>query len=312
MIKKSRHKSKPKPPPDNGGSSATGTALFEPPNGDVYLGVSSDWGKVASFQTAAGISTQPAIWNDYTEADGSFAWILNDVKQRPAVTPMVSWNLPLTGSQVSNGSKDSYIKAQAALVKSFGGPVFIRLDWEMNGSWYPQYSQPGVSPAEFVASWRHVYDVFHAAGVRNAAFVWCPNTYAGGNSDQVSLWYPGNGYVDWMGLDAYPQSTQESFLLTGKGGLDAMASFASSHGKPLMLAEWAATTKPVSTLSDAAAIDLVFSWAKKYPRTVKALVYFNYVTQGQDFTLAAHASAAAAFRSLTVGKQNFLLRVPGS
>ena len=74
----------------------------------------------------------------------------------------------------------------------------------------------------------------------------------------------------------------------------------------MILAEWAPNTPNPDT---AAPINLVFDWAARYPATVKALEYFDFITQGKDYTLADHPVGAATFRSRTVGKPHFLLRL---
>jgi hypothetical protein len=291
--------------PRDGG--ATG-AKYEPADGDVYLGVSTDIDRLDAFDAAAGLpgGAHPAIYDQWTTPDGSVAPILDNAKTRPGMAPMVSWNLPLTGGQVTDGSKDAYLGAQAAAVKDYGGPVFIRLDWEMNANsnWYPDWNLPNVTTAQFIAAWRHVYDVFQSAGATNAAFVWCPTLWNGPDDLSPAAWYPGDAYVDWLGIDAYPQSAVPSYILTGPGGLDDTAAFAVQHAKPLMVAEWAPALPQPDTKD---AMDLIFDFAAAHPKTVKALVYFDFETNGKDYTLKDHPVGADEFRNRVDGNPNFLL-----
>jgi hypothetical protein len=281
-------------------------AKYEPANGDVYLGVSTDIGRLDTFDSAAGLAAgqHPAIYDQYTTPDGSVQPILQNAKTRSGMAPMISWNLPMTGGQITDGSKDSYIKAQATAVKAYGGPVFVRLDWEMNATFYPDWNLPAVTAAQFIASWRHVYELFQQQGAGNAAFVWCPNLWDGPGGLSPDTWYPGDAYVDWLGVDAYPQSAVDSFILGGPGGLDDTAAFADRHDKPLMVADWApALPQPDTT----AAMDLIFQFAAANPTTVKALVYFDFDTDGKDYTLADHPVGAADFRRRVDGDPHFLL-----
>ena len=48
----------------------------------------------------------------------------------------------------------------------------------MNGNWWPWNGHWENSPADFVAMWRHVHDIFVANGATNATWVWCPNVDA--------------------------------------------------------------------------------------------------------------------------------------
>ncbi|MCW2938925.1 MAG: Beta-mannanase [Actinomycetia bacterium] len=279
---------------------------FAPGAGQVYLGVSTHGlvDGVAQWDSAAGISGHPALYGRWTKPDGPFAPILTEMAQRPGVTPIVHWNLPFTGDRVGNGSRDFDIKAQAAAVKAFRKPVFVRLDWEMNADWYPGWNPPAVSPSVFVESWRHVVGLF--AGVPNVAFVWAPNVFSV-HGYQTSQWYPGDSYIDWIGLDAYPQSAPEQALLHGPGAMEDTAVFAEKHSKPVMLAEWAVNTPHPDS---AQPIDLVFDWAARHP-VVRALVYFDFNLSTKDFRLASHPIAAAEYRARTAGKPQFLLSVPG-
>jgi hypothetical protein len=281
-------------------------AKYEPADGSVYLGVSTDIGRLDAFDTAAGLTggAHPAIYDQWTTPDGAVQPILTNAKSRSDMAPMISWNLPMTGGQITDGSKDAYLKAQALAVKNFGGAVFVRLDWEMNASWYPDWNLPAVTTAQFIAGWRHVYQVFQSEGATNAAFVWCPTLWNGPGGRSPDAWYPGDAYVDWLGIDAYPQSAVTSFIMSGPGGLTDTAKFAVQHDKPLMVAEWAPALPQPDT---AAAMDLVFDFAAANPKTVKALVYFDFDTNGKDYTLKDHPVGAQEFRKRVDGNSNFLL-----
>jgi len=279
---------------------------YAPADGDVYLGVSTDIGRLDAFDQAAGLTggAHPAIYDQWTTPDGLVQPILTNAKSRSGMAPMISWNLPMTGDQVADGKQDAYLRAQADAVKSYGGPVFIRLDWEMNASWYPDWNMPGVGTAEFIAGWRHVYEIFQQQGVTNAAFVWCPTLWNGPGGLSPTAWYPGDAYVDWVGVDAYPQSAVQSFILTGPGGLNDLEAFAAAHAKPMMVAEWAPALPQPDT---AAAMDLIFDFAAAHPKTVKALVYFDFYTGGKDYTLKDHPVGAGEFRKRVDGDSHFLL-----
>jgi hypothetical protein len=285
---------------------ASGTARrarFEPPNGQVYLGVSTHLitTGVDAWDRAAGVKTHPALYGRWTTPDGPFQPILDEVATRAGVTPIVHWNLPMDGGQITNGSRDAYIRTQVAAVKAYRKPVFVRLDWEMNAYWYTHWNLPAVTATQFIASWRHVVKLF--ANLTNVAFVWAPNIGEPSN-EPMQRWYPGDGFVDWVGLDAYPQSEPASSLLGGRDNMNVFAQFAAAHHKPLMLAEWAPNLPHPDTPEP---INLVFNWAAHYPRTVKALVYFDFVVGTRDFRLTSHPIGAAVFRKRTADHSHYLL-----
>ena len=278
---------------------------FTPPDGTILLGVSTDLYRLDAFDQAAGIAAHPAIYNRWTTPNGSLQPILDDARTRPGMAAMASWNLPLADGAVAAGREDSYLWDQAAAVKAYGGPVFIRLDWEMNADWYPRWNPPAVTPQAFIAAWRHVDQLFKSAGASNAAFVWCPTVWSGPNGVDDSAWYPGDDAVDWVGLDAYPQGAAPDYLLHGPDAMEPMAQFAAAHGKPLMLAEWAPQLPHPDT---AASVDLVLDWAERYPKTIKALVYFDFDNsfESKDFLLIDHPVAAAELRRRTQSNPRYV------
>lgn len=283
----------------------TGRDKFEPASGKTYLGVNVDFNKLDSFNNAAGIKGQPALYGRYTTPDGPFQPILDQTATKPGLTPIVHWNIPMDNAQITNGSKDAYIKSQADAVKKYGKPVFIRPDWEMNGSWYPHWSLGNVTPMQYVASWNHIHSFFK--DVPNAAFVWCPNNLdyfdKTGARTRTSAWYPNDNTVDWVCVDAYPEAAAPNDVVNGIDGMNQMAEFAAAHKKPIMLGEWAVNTPHPDTADP---VNLVFDWAERYPNTVKALVYFDFITQGKDFTLEGHPVGAAAFRARTVNNPRYI------
>jgi hypothetical protein len=276
-----------------------------PANGSIYLGVNANRDDVGSFDSETGID-HPAIFGGYVSGDQPMSLVLNHLQGLPGSAPLISWGVDFQNGAVTDGSLDEYLSTQARALIAYGKPVFLRPDWEMNGDW-AAWSPPKVSPAEYVASWRHIVDMFHALGATNVAFVWCPNANDFSHY-RASAWYPGDAYVDWVGVDAYPRTTNAQKVVTGTDGLDQLAEFAAGHQKPVMLAEWAATSPDPDT---AWPFDLVFEWADRYPDTVKALVYFDFSSTdstGGDHLLHDHPVGAAEFRYL-LGRSHVLLTV---
>lgn len=104
----------------------------------------------------------------------------------------------LSWAQVAAGQADPQLATQARGLQSLGVPVMINFDHE------PDAQKKAVrgTPDEFVAAYRHVHDVFAAAGASNAVWVWVTTGYSGNFSRLLPL-YPGNAYVDWLSWEAY-------------------------------------------------------------------------------------------------------------
>ncbi|WP_375477804.1 glycoside hydrolase family 26 protein [uncultured Jatrophihabitans sp.] len=148
-----------------------------------------------------------------------------------------------TDRKIASGAYDAYIRAYAQSVKTFtltGGHVTLRLGHEMNGNWYPwAVGANGNTSAAYIAMWRHVYRVFTAEHVPNVRWMWSPNlTYPG--AMPMSASYPGDSYVDDVGLSGYNFGagdgfSWQTFSRLFQPSLNALRKIA-PH-KPLYLAE---------------------------------------------------------------------------
>lgn len=121
--------------------------------------------------------------------------------------PGSAWQGKYALDNINNGSFDSYIDSFARGAAAYAKPMKLRFAHEMNGGWYPWgASVNGNTPAKYVAAYRHVHDRFVAVGARNVSWVWSMNVVDGMPTplDQV---YPGDAYVDEIGVDGYNGGT---------------------------------------------------------------------------------------------------------
>jgi hypothetical protein len=87
--------------------------------------------------------------------------------------------------------------------------MMLRFAHEMNGNWYPWCEAVnGNQPGDYIRAWQHVHGLFTAAGASNVNWVWVPN---GGGYIDPSLLYPGEAFVDTVGLDAYNWGTTQAW-----------------------------------------------------------------------------------------------------
>jgi mannan endo-1,4-beta-mannosidase len=116
-------------------------------------------------------------------------------------------------AELAAGSYDSYIRSYAREVRSFGCHVVLSFGHEMNGWWYP-WGLPDTTPRTFKAAWRHFFGIFAAEHVANVIWSWDPthqhSPYKPGKvAYPASMWYPGNRFVDWIGIDGYVGTGQD-------------------------------------------------------------------------------------------------------
>ncbi len=179
---------------------------------------------------------------------------------------------------------DNYIRQWASDAKAWGYPLFLRFNHEMNGWWFPWSEQVnGNQPGDFVKAWRHVHDIFAQAGATNVTWVWCPNLTGYYRSTPLEGLYPGDTYVDWIGMDGYNFGTDrnnswQTFYDVFKHTYDELTTLAPI--KPLMIGEVASSEdggplgRPASKaawVSDAFTTQLPTHFPK-----IKAVVWFNW------------------------------------
>jgi hypothetical protein len=209
--------------------------------------------------------------------------------------PAVDWasDSSISDAAIASGTADSYLTSMAVAMKAFAHPIFLLFDEEMNGSWYP-YS-PGVNgntAASFVAAWRHIHDIFAQVGATNVTWVWCPNVDAGTLTPMSQL-YPGDGYVDWTGLNGYNWGgTQwQSFSSVFSGSYNALLQIAPS--KPIMIGEFASEENGGSKaawITDALGTQI----PQNFPK-IKAVLWFNWriYEKGQYWNWEIESSSAS-------------------
>ena len=109
----------------------------------------------------------------------------------------------VTMNAIADGSYDHYLISYAEAVHAWGENVIIGFGHEVNGYWY-SWGYRHMSPAVFVAAWRHIVSLFRAEGDFNVTWLWTINIiglHAGIPSP--APWWPGNSYVTWVGIDGY-------------------------------------------------------------------------------------------------------------
>ncbi len=111
---------------------------------------------------------------------------------------------------VLDGKYDAFLQSFARETAQFGHPVLFRLCNEMNGDWcsYSAYhtSRDTEIYKEF---YQYVYGIFRNAGADNVIWVWNPNekSFPDFKWNNEALYYPGDEYVDVVGLTGYNTGT---------------------------------------------------------------------------------------------------------
>jgi len=206
-------------------------------------------------------------WGNYL---GSITWGVNQwTIGRPVI-----WAIPIipnsdqygqhTGANMADAANNAYAAywrqlAQAIYNKQGPGQI-VRIGWEYQGDWYPwgrNRNQLGINNSVLSTA---TYEAYYKAAFQNIVaafrsvdptfkFTWNPNLQNQWQWMDLQLEnsYPGDSFVDYVGLDVYEQSSWSETdattrfnnqVLNAKYGLKWLASFGAQHGKRLCIPEW--------------------------------------------------------------------------
>jgi len=141
-------------------------------------------------------------------------------------------------ASIAKGELDAYIRAYAERLQALGEPVLIRFAHEPDNRQYPWSPAGGDTPADFIAAWRHVVNLYNARGASNVGWVFSPWT-----PRAVADYNPGEGYVDWIGLTTlnYGHAAHDGKWRSFKEIYDPFRAAVKAQHLPVMLAEFGTT-----------------------------------------------------------------------
>lgn len=236
------------------------TALFASSAGAQRLGVYEGSGcsalaGVARFEAFIGRPVDFALdflpIAGWTEIKSNARWSL-DCWRRSGKSLVLSVPLVPRGGTLGSaagGDYDHEFEELGAIIVGGGyGGLVIRLGWEFNGDWNPWSGAK--DPAQFIAAWRRAVTALRRVEGQRFQFDW--SAALGQPTDPERL-YPGDAFVDMIGIDLYDQSWSPNArtpdarwtnVRTSGYGLDWFLRFAETHGRPVSFPEWGVGTRP--------------------------------------------------------------------
>ena len=245
-------------------------------------------GQIITFGQQAGFT--PRITSYYTTAfTQPFATQFSNEMAEQGTMVLVQWQpRGTTNAAIAAGQEDTAIIAAAEAIGSVNSQVIVSYGQEMNGNWYPWADVAPNTAAEYIAAYQHIWTIFQKQNVHNVTWLWGPNiSYSG--SAPLKEWYPGDQYVDWVGMDGYFGYATDTFESVFGPTIAEIRAFTY---KPMIISETGVTgasgpTQIASIFQGAALNGFV------------AIVYFDETQSGdamhQDWRLENNAANMAAF-----------------
>ena len=214
----------------------------------VYVG--NEAVSVENFENWLGTSvdflaahTGQANWSDWNT---SISWLAGQFKDVPAT---LTWSIPMiaNGSSLEAGARGDYNSNYLAAAKTLASTysdqdkIYVRFGEEFNGTWMA-WAAAG-KEAEFIATFRNIVDSFRSVSDK---FVIEWNVNVGDYGMNPADAYPGDEYVDIIGMDFYYDVAWDSkdpieawnYMVSRSYGLQWFEDFAKAHGKPTAYSEW--------------------------------------------------------------------------
>jgi hypothetical protein len=274
---------------------------------------------MAAFAQETG--TSPTIASDYLPSNGgwsgldgsggSLAWLTGPWKGSGYTlslgVPMFPTGVGASLATGATGAYDSYFTTLAqTLVAAGQANAYLRLGWEFDGSWTAWYAGTPSAEASFATYFQQIVTAMRSVSGEHFRFVWNPDSGAFTESGySVAAAYPGNDYVDVIGLDAYdqswatPQTPTNAWSSTSLPSLTAAQQFASAEGKPLAFPEWGVTIRSDGhgLGDDPYYINHMVSWMETGSNDVAFESYFDDSTGGVNslITGGSFPESLAAF-----------------
>jgi mannan endo-1,4-beta-mannosidase len=263
--------------------------LLKPPR--KYLGVALDGApeSMAPVRDFAGkIGKQPNLLEYYVAWGGQFDPQQVRNARAAGALPVMVWE-PFEPSiaDIADGATDAYTRKFASAVRTLNLPVAISFGHEMNGNWYP-WGTTATDPVDYVRAWRRIHDTFLDVGAANVIWVWSPNNINPVPQVPLKPFYPGDSYIDWIGVVGYyTDSGASTFPMLFGPTMAVVRKF--TH-KPILIVETASQPGPRKRKD----VSDLFAGVAASPDVI-GFIWFDYVKRA-DWRIGSDPLALAEFK----------------
>jgi hypothetical protein len=319
------------------------------PESGAYFGASLDWSVDSAAQQSERLGGSAAVLEHSATlpvSEAETAYLAQFLRQAEGEGALATITLRPSGDLVGFDEQDAdaAVASLADARQDDSLPLYLRFAPDMNADWV----QWGQDPVAYVDAFRLFADAVHD-DLPDAVVVWSPvaggaypfeaarsgedpsldtdgDSLLGPGDDPYGPYYPGDEYVDWVGLSAYhdpsgggqplnevPRAGALDAALGGGGDLDFHQRFSAATDTPMML-ETAAFFSPGA--GGPGALEIKQEWWRQVIAAVSGedyplldVVLWRDSSSARavvgevviDWSLSADAETAAAFRADAAG-----------
>ncbi len=224
--------------------------------------------KITGFETLAGKQIAWAYfsnnWYDHIQFPTQSVKVIRNAGRIPFVRLMARSNFnegqpdPRYSLQkIIDGDFDAELDQWCQAARG-NAPLLAEFGTEVNGNWFPwngQYNGAGTTngygdpnrpdgPERFVDAYRHIIDLCRAAGAGNITWFFHVDAYSQPDVswNAASEYYPGDAFIDWIGVSVYgAQTPPESWQSFSEILDDIYPALTAISNKPVAVLEFGVT-----------------------------------------------------------------------
>jgi len=265
---------------------SSGSSILEPASG-ALLG--QYYGAGSIDQTTLKLGRTPILHLTYYGWDTDWTGSVTRADLAAGRIPLVNWEPHnVDFAKIVDGSLDATIIARAQGSKALGKKFFLDFAAEMNGD----EAWSGNNAPLYVSAYRHIHDLFAAAGANNVVWAWCPNvTDTDGGNRTTMDYYPGDAYVDWTGVDGYNWGTTNGGWQSFQQVFQNIYRLLAAKKKPILIGEMASAEAggDKGKWID----DIIPTLSTKFP-LIKGIVWFD-INKEADWRISSSPASEASF-----------------
>jgi len=245
--------------------------------------------------------TNFANWNTWVGAGGNRSFGYS--------CPLIAATNPQDYAGLNAGTYDAHFTSLGAAFQAQPNlrNATIRLGWEFNGNSFPWQLPTNATNAHldaYKSGFNRAAGLIRA-GCSTVKFEWCPNAHMDNANRTFADMYPGNTYVDYIGVAIYDyywpggtptQSQREAWVRDEPNGLADHWALAQAQSKPVAYTEWGLW--PSTNLSGGgdrpAFITFFANWMRDHQA---AYSQYNNVNATTDHRLDLYPNAKATYLS---------------
>ncbi|MCO6026341.1 glycoside hydrolase family 26 protein [Prevotella cerevisiae] len=125
-------------------------------------------------------------------------------------------------------------------------PIIFRPWHEMSGGWF-WWGKDSCTPEEYKQLYRLTIRTLRGMGLDNLVFCYSPGGTDHETTEHFMQFYPGDQYVDMMGIDLYGNDSKETYIRQVHETFDVISQLAETHHKLMCFAETGSRNTPDPT-----------------------------------------------------------------